>query len=136
MMNTDFYGERGQAIATAARAYEELTCRTFSRLVLDDIGWYIDRGAQAALIVKAIEITAVKGLDWRYTKGILNRCMDEGIFTAEAYDYRLIFKKTMHEFKSEYPNCEESMLFPFVVIETGRQTGYLEKIRQDLAALE
>ena len=134
-MNTDFFGERGQAIGYVAREYEQLLGRTVSRSAIEDIGFFIDCGIEDKLMVKAIEITGGKNADWRYTKAILKRCQEEGILTLEAYNYRLIYKKVMLEFKSKYPNCDENTLFPFVVIEAGRRAGYLEKIQKELATL-
>ena len=137
-MGSSLYdNERGQAIALVARSYQEILCRTLSRFITDDIGYYIDRGLESDLIVKAIEITSVKQLDWRYTKGILNRCIDEGILTAEVFEYRTIFKKVMFEFKNKYSKTcnDENILLPFAIIETARRIGYLDKIQKDLAML-
>ena len=134
-MSADFFGKRGQAIGNIAKEYEQLLGRTVSSLIIEDIRFFLDNGIEDRLIIKAIEITFEKNADWRYTKGILKRCQEEGILTLEAYDYRLMFKKVTLEFKSKYPNCDENTLFPFVVIEAGRRTGYLEKIQKELATL-
>ena len=137
MGNSLYNNERGQAIASVAQAYQEILCRTLSRFIIDDIGYYLDRGVEAELMIKAIEITAVKQLDWRYTKGILNRCIDDGILTAESFEYRTTFKKVILEFKNKYSKTcnDENILLPFVIIETARRIGYLDKIQKDLAML-
>lgn len=109
-MNTDFYGERGQAIGEAACAYEEIMCRLLNRGIIEDIGYYIDRGCGCNLIIKAIEITAGKGKDWRYTKGILDRCLEEGIYTAYSFEWGVRFKKGLAEIKQKYGELDDSEL--------------------------
>lgn len=110
-MTNDFYGERGQAIGKAARAYEEIMGRMLSRSVIEDIGYYIDRGAKADLIIKAIDITACKGADWRYTKAILQRCIEEGIYDEYTYDFRVRYKKALVQFKREFPQHSEEPVY-------------------------
>jgi DnaD/phage-associated family protein len=115
-MNTDFYGERGQAIGEAARAYEEIMCRLLNRGIIEDIGYYIDRGCECDLIIKAIEITAGKGADWRYTKGILHRCLEEGIYTAYSFEWGVRFKKGLAEIKQKYGELDDSELCLMIML--------------------
>lgn len=107
MTLTDFNGERGQAIGKVARAYEEIMSRLLNGLVLGDIEYYIDRGCEADLIIKAIDITAGKGADWRYTKAILQRCCEEGIYTEYEFDFGVRVKKGIAEFKREFQQYGE-----------------------------
>ncbi len=129
IMNTDFYGPRGQAIGKAARAYEEIMGRMLSRAILDDIGYYIDHGAKVDLIIKAIDITAGKGADWRYTKAILQRCIQEGIYDEYTYDFKVRYKKALVQFKREFPQHSEEPVY---------ETMYLavKVFREDLEAWE
>ena len=102
MTLTELNGERGQAIAEAARGYEEVTGRMLTPAIANDIGYYIDRGIAPDLFIKAYEVTADKGLGWRYTRGILQNCLEEGIFTAYTWDWKLRQKKGLAQIKKEY----------------------------------
>ena len=115
-MNTNFYGARGQAIGKTARAYEEITCRMLTRTVIDDIGYYIDQGCDPDLIIKAIDITAGKGADWRYTKAIMQRCVDEGIYNVLSYDFRLRCKKGIAEIKRQHGALDEPTLILHLMV--------------------
>lgn len=129
-MCNDFYGERGQAIGEVARAYEEIMGRTLSRFVIDDIGYYIDRGVEPELIIKAIDITAGKGADWRYTKAILQRCVDEGIYTVYTYDWRLRYKKGLAELKRQHGELDEGIICLYLAVTVFRED--IENTASDL----
>ncbi len=116
-MSADFYGERGQAIGKVARSYEEIMCRLLTRPILDDIGYYIDCGAEPDLIIKAIDITASKGADWRYTKGILQRCLEEGIYTVYSFEWGVRFKKSLAEIKQKYGQLDDSILCMVIMVD-------------------
>ncbi len=111
MTPTELSGERGQAIGKVARAYEEIMGRLLSRFVIDDIGYYLDHGAKPDLIIKAIDVTACKGADWRYTKAILNRCIEEGIYDEYTYDFKIRYKKALVQFKKEFPRYSDEPVY-------------------------
>ncbi len=129
-MNTDFFGPRGQAIGEAARAYEEIMCRLLTRSIIEDIGYYIDRGAEPYLIIKAIEITAGKGKDWRYTKGILQRCLEEGIYTAYSFEWGVRFKKGLAEINQKYGQPDEATLCMILMVKVFKED--IENTAKDL----
>ena len=108
-MTNDFFGERGQAIGKAAREWEAITGRVLTRAVIDDIGYYLDQGIAPDLFIKAYEVTADKGLNWRYTQGILRNCLEDKIYTAHDWEWRLKYKKAIPEIKKQYGVLSEAM---------------------------
>lgn len=131
-MLSDFNGERGQAIAKVGRAYEEITGRMFIRSILEDIQYYLDRGIEANLIIKAIEITAYKGLNWQYTKGILRRCLEENIYTVYVFDWGVELKHGIAQFKKDFPyhSVDENLMVLYLACNTFRQE--VENIAADI----
>ena len=93
----EFNGERGKHTATVARSYEDITNNLIPRSAIEDIGFYLDRGLEPELMIKAIETTAERGLRWNYTNGILKRCLEQKIFTARDWEFNVLFKKGMSE---------------------------------------
>lgn len=116
MTLTELNGERGQAIAEAARGYEEVTGRMLTPAIANDIGYYIDRGIDPGLFIKAYEVTADKGLGWRYTLGILQNCLEEGIFTAYTWDCKIKQKKGLAEISKEYGQLDEALICMILMV--------------------
>lgn len=122
-----FNGQRGQAIGEAARAYEEIMCKTISRPVIEDISYFIDQNLMPCLFKKVFEVTAEKGAGWRYAKAILNRCVEDLIFTAYDWDWRIRFKKAEAEVRKELPFADE----PTIVLAVA-----LKEFKKDLEEIE
>lgn len=131
MITGDFYGPRGQAIAEVCRAYEEIMGRVLTRPVLEDIGYYIDRGAKSDLIIKAIDITASKGADWRYTTAILKRCIEEGIYDKDTYDFKVRYKRAAMQCKKDLPYHMRETLFEVIYLAVALKEDVL-KWEQDM----
>lgn len=116
MTLTELNGERGQAIAEAARGYEEVTGRMLTPAIANDIGYYIDRGIAPDLFIKAFEVTADKGFGWRYTRGILQNCLEEGIYAACTWDWKIKQKKGLAEISKEYGRLDEALICMILMV--------------------
>ncbi len=117
MTLTDFNGKRGQAIGQAARAWEEMG-RILTRSVIDDITYYIDRGISSDLIIKAIDITIDKRADWRYTRAILRRCLEEKVYTVRDFEFKTLFKKGLITAQREGINVLDDFAFSLYLAAT------------------
>ena len=128
----EFNGSRGQAIAYVARNYESMTGRMLSRTVLDDIGFYIDKGIEPELMIKAIDVTLCKGADWRYTRAILQRCFEEEVFTVRAWDFQVLYKKGIAEAKKNSPTIiyDDTLLSMYLAVTVFKE--YIEDTQKDL----
>lgn len=101
-------GPRGRAIGLVMRQYEVITNKLIPRIAVDDIGFYYDEGLAAEVMIKAIEVTADRGLRWNYTKAILKRCLEEKIFTASAWDFQVLYKKGVTDVKKNAPGIMDN----------------------------
>ena len=124
-----FNGWRGQAIGEAARAYEEITCRTISRPIIEDISYFVDQNIKTCLFKKVYEVAAEKGAGWRYAKAILNRCVNDLIFTAYDWDWRIRFRKAEAEVRKEHPFADEPTIVSMVALKEFKKD--LQEIEQD-----
>ena len=133
MSESPLYTERGQAIAKVMCEYEQIRCRTCSTAIRYDIEYYLEHDMDADVIIRAIGITQDKGADWRYTKGILKRLLEENTLTIESWDYKLAFKKSMIKFKAQYPFHSEDELLPFVLIDAWSDFPYFKNLEDNMA---
>lgn len=124
----------GSGISEVCREYQLRFCTTMSRGALDDIKALYQKGAEPDLMILAIEKAVQKGAPWSYAKAILDRCIEEKIFTKETFEYRANFKKVMNGFKRKYPHGDESLLLLFTLIEIGRD--YIAQIEKGIAEWE
>ena len=123
----------GNGISEVCSEYQLRFCTTMSRGALDDIKALYQKGAEPDLMILAIEKAVQKGASWSYAKAILDRCIEEKIFTKETFEYRTNFKKVMNSFKRKYPRRDESLLFLFTLIEISRD--YLVEIEKGIAEM-
>lgn len=76
--------ERSQALSVCMRHYEK-NYNNLSRVVADDIIYYIDAGLLPEVVCEAINEAARREAKWVYAKRILERCIQQGITTLEAF---------------------------------------------------
>ena len=129
MTLAEFNGPRGQAIGKVARAWEEMG-RMLTRSVVDDATYYIDRGISSDLIIKAIDITVDKRADWRYTKAILRRCLEEKVYTAREFEFKTLFKKGVIEAQRQGINVlDDTLLSMYLAVTVFKE--YVEDTQRD-----
>jgi len=104
-----------------------------SRGAFLDIKSLYEKGVEPELMVLAIEKALQKGAKWSYARAILDRCVEEGIFKKETFEYRTKFKKVRNSFEKRFPHLDDSRLLLFTLIEINRD--YLKEIEEGIAAL-
>jgi len=129
MTPAEFSGERGQALGKIVREYEFMTCRLLSPMIFEEMKDFYDRGLQAEVIIEAIRVTREKNANWSYTRAILMRCLEEGIFTFNQWDFNVRWKKAIVTLKKRFRSFNEEKFFPFILIEAYRDE--LEQIERD-----
>lgn len=134
MSKSPLYTERGQAIAKIMREYEQIMCRTCSTALRYDIEYYLERGMEAEVIIRAIEITQGKGADWRYTKAILKRLLEENTLTIENWECKVNIKKLLLEYKKKLPYSNEADILPYVIIKVYSQLPYFKNLKANMDA--
>lgn len=126
--------ERGKAIAKVLREYEQVMGRSTSTFMRYDVEYYLERGMETDVMLRAIEITAGKSADWRYTKAILKRLLEENTLTMEVWECKLQIKKLLLEYKKLCPHTSESNLLPFIIIKVYSELPYFKNLEADMAA--
>ena len=71
-------------ISRCLRHYEQTFC-SINRAIAEDIIHYIKQGISAELVNLCVDIAAKKDARWNYSRAILERCLAQGIKTAEHF---------------------------------------------------
>lgn len=75
------------------RLFEENFLITPNDIQMRKLFNYLDDGLEIELIEKAIEITRTNGKSINYFWGVLNKLLEQGIKTLDAYEYHASFRK-------------------------------------------
>ena len=121
------------SLAYVCHEYQERLCVMMSRGAFLEIKEFHSKGLESELIILAIEKAVQKGAKWSYAKTILDRCIEEGIFKKETFEYRANFKRVNNSFKKRFSSLDDNLLLLFTLIEISRD--YLKEIEEKLSAI-
>jgi DnaD/phage-associated family protein len=76
-----------------------------TQFIAEDINSFLDDGVEDDLIVRSLEISLENNVNnWRYAKGVLNKCISKNIKTLSQYESQ---NKKKEEPKKKYPTYDE-----------------------------
>ena len=127
----DLRGEDGEKISFIVREYERINQDFMPRILLEKAKEYYAEGLSAEVIVKAIEISAIRGAKWEYTEGILKRLLEEEITTLYLWEKKKLFKKSKAEIRKRFRITDEKELNRLALFE-----AFKDEIKREQDKLE